>query len=180
MNRLTHSSGGNSDAGALYDFQQTYSPSGRIGDKFCDFTNFDHLGSSSWTTDENETAYISLDAELNHNCHEVVNVINHDDTGEMIHEYRHCSQFINNLLDLKYNKNYSSWHEEDSYRAQIAFVGFMDFYSSEFLKSSIEQGIFPSFVGNQIQFKIQSLDEIDSFFIKSISKSIYGLSLYDF
>ncbi|MCQ2330198.1 MAG: hypothetical protein MJZ93_06560, partial [Paludibacteraceae bacterium] len=53
MNRLTHSSGGNSDAGVLYDFQQIYSPSGRIGDKTCDFTHSDHLGSSSWTTDEN-------------------------------------------------------------------------------------------------------------------------------
>ena len=31
MNRLTHSSGGNSDAGVSYYFQQTYSPSGRIG-----------------------------------------------------------------------------------------------------------------------------------------------------
>lgn len=53
MNRLTHSSGDNSDAGVSYDFQQTYSPSGRIGDKTCDFTHSDHLGSSSWATDAN-------------------------------------------------------------------------------------------------------------------------------
>ena len=53
MNRLIHSSGGNSDAGVSYNFQQTYSPSGRIGDKTCDFTTSDHLGSSSWTTDAN-------------------------------------------------------------------------------------------------------------------------------
>lgn len=38
-NRLTHSSVGNSDAGVSYNFQQTYSTSGRIGDKFCDFTS---------------------------------------------------------------------------------------------------------------------------------------------
>ena len=39
MNRLIHSSGGNSDAGVSYNFQQTYSPSGRIGSKNCDFTS---------------------------------------------------------------------------------------------------------------------------------------------